>query len=472
LSLGEQERETEAIWAFLLERSDRATAGWRTLTLSHRHRGGNQVSNEALAVAVCLVAAFVGPALGMPWLILVAFFVVGPWLLSRRTKVERLKEKRDAAGLAELAAHGRDPADRKSAVAALGSVGTPGATQTLERALQDPDQEVRQEAAATLGRTGDPSARKAVAHALKDSDLDVRLAAAQAAGELGGKSARKKLTKIAADDQAEDELRVEAAKALGQIGDERAVPALLRSLASRNVSVRLAAANALEDVGWTPEDDACDDDQRALYWIAKREEKKCVGVGAGAVERLIWALDSSGSDMARTQIRNAATWALGDIGDPRAVEPLVGLLAADEDTVRWSAAEALSQLGWQPSQDSSGAAFWAAKGEWVKCVDLGSASLPPLIQILGDTHIYPSSKRGEAAKALGDIGDPRAFEPLVLALDGITFVEAARALGKIGDPRALGPLKARMRTPHLTPSAIQVLNEAVARLTPTSPGAR
>jgi HEAT repeat protein len=51
--------------------------------------------------------------------------------------------------------------------------------------------------------------------------------------------------------------------------------------------------------------------------------------------------------------------------------------------------------------------------------------------------------RGRAALMLGKLGDPRAVQPLIQALDapGLqTPMFAAQALGKLGDPRAIQPL--------------------------------
>lgn len=51
--------------------------------------------------------------------------------------------------------------------------------------------------------------------------------------------------------------------------------------------------------------------------------------------------------------------------------------------------------------------------------------------------------RGRAALMLGKLGDPRAVQPLIQALDapGLqTPMYAAQALGKLGDPRAIQPL--------------------------------
>jgi HEAT repeat protein len=81
-------------------------------------------------------------------------------------------------------------------------------------------------------------------------------------------------------------------------------------------------------------------------------------------------------------------YALGEIGDTRAVEPLADKLASESTEVRVSAASALGQIG-----DT-------------KAVD-------PLIRALGDTD---STVRGNAAYALGEIGDTRAVQPLINAL--------------------------------------------------------
>jgi HEAT repeat protein len=59
-----------------------------------------------------------------------------------------------------------------------------------------------------------------------------------------------------------------------------------------------------------------------------------------------------------------------------------------------------------------------------------------------------SSLRGWAASALGEIGDTRAVEPLIAALqDQVPVVRewAAQALGEIGDARAVEPLIAALQ---------------------------
>ena len=59
--------------------------------------------------------------------------------------------------------------------------------------------------------------------------------------------------------------------------------------------------------------------------------------------------------------------------------------------------------------------------------------------------------RGRAALMLGKIGDTRAVEPLIEALDAPGFqtpLYAAQSLGKLGDQRAIEPLLRMLDTDH------------------------
>jgi HEAT repeat protein len=70
--------------------------------------------------------------------------------------------------------------------------------------------------------------------------------------------------------------------------------------------------------------------------------------------------------------------------------------------------------------------------------------------------------RFAAAAALGEIGDARAVEPLVAALQDRTLREvAARALGQIGDARAVEPLLAALQDPEeeVRVAAVSALGE-------------
>jgi len=86
-----------------------------------------------------------------------------------------------------------------------------------------------------------------------------------------------------------------------------------------------------------------------------------------------------------------------------------------------------------------------------------------LVRALAPENDY--DVREAAADALGEIGDPRAVEPLIAALgdpDGDVREAAAEALGTIGDPRAVGPLTAALKDP--SGGVRQEAEKALARL--------
>ena len=72
----------------------------------------------------------------------------------------------------------------------------------------------------------------------------------------------------------------------------------------------------------------------------------------------------------------------------------------------------------------------------------GDEAIRTLIMVVTNTH-EDLIARGRAALMLGKLGDPRAVEPLIRALDAPGYqtpLYAAQSLGKLGDPRAIEPL--------------------------------
>lgn len=105
--------------------------------------------------------------------------------------------------------------------------------------------------------------------------------------------------------------------------------------------------------------------------------------------------------------KREAAIALGEIGDARAVEPLIEALEDKQILVQVEAAKALGKIG-------------------------DTRAVEPLIKIM-------------AVEALGQIGDPRAVEPLIGYIESMQALPIAtvlpiRALGEIGDPRAIDTL--------------------------------
>jgi HEAT repeat protein len=138
------------------------------------------------------------------------------------------------------------------------------------------DWQVRRDAAIALGRIGDAKAIQALEHALVDEQNHVRAAAVRALATMDGIDFD--ILKYFLHDDSEL-VRWEAARALGRIGDERAVEPLLEALQDERTYVRRGAAWALGEIG----------DARAvkpLTTIAQNEKDRIREVASEAVARI------------------------------------------------------------------------------------------------------------------------------------------------------------------------------------------
>ena len=187
-------------------------------------------------------------------------------------------------------------------------------------------------------------------------------------------------------------------------------------------------------------------DERAVEPLIQALKDKDSDVREGAAEVLVKIGEPAVEPLIRALkdenqfVRWGAALALGEIGDKRAVEPLINALKDEDSDVRMEAAEALDQMGWKPGYVTEKAYYLVAKKEWDEAVKLGEPAVEPLINALKDED---SGVRWKAAEALEEIGDERAVEPLINALkdeDSGVREGAAEALGEIGDERAVEPL--------------------------------
>lgn len=132
---------------------------------------------------------------------------------------------------AQLAAHLSDarPFVRDRVIERLVEAGEPAVRVLDDVRKTSTDHELRAAVVFALHRIGTPASRQAVRGALHDSSVDVRTAAARAVGLARDAAAIDRLSTLVARD--EPPARRQAATALGQIGDARAVPALLAGAA-------------------------------------------------------------------------------------------------------------------------------------------------------------------------------------------------------------------------------------------------
>ncbi len=199
----------------------------------------------------------------------------------------------------------KDTGQQRVAVAVLGHLGNKGAAQPLVRMARleppkdqprhlgtltdNPEREVRIAALVAAGRLSDPSVLVDVIPLTKHSEVAMREAATYTVGRSGDKRAVPPLLERLGDNRGS--VQTLACLGLGRIDDARVVPALISTLsdARRDDSTRAACA----------------------YALGMRKAQS-------GVPSLIMALEDN-----RGEAQRLAAWALGQIGDAKALGPLI-----------------------------------------------------------------------------------------------------------------------------------------------------
>jgi HEAT repeat protein len=333
----------------------------------------------------------------------------------------------------------------------------------LSQALQDSDRRVSEAAAEALGYSGSLEAAKSLVGALRDDRPDVRQKASAALVQIGGPAVSPLVKLLGQGDIASSGLAGETLERIGAL----AVEPLIQALGSGSSQVRERAAGMLGRIGDNRavepllsllEDDSSD---------VRRVVIRALGqIGdARAVEPLMEALcDADGT--AHGLIAESLGW----IGDVRATEALLNALQSGDIYLRRKAAEALTALEWEPSEDSLATQYWIARQQWLEVAKIGQSTVPSLLRVFeeGDSEMrqgatlalgylgaiavepllralaYGDNRQSTCvAEALGHTRDERTTLPLVLALEDENSdlrESAAVALGRIGDLRAVEPL--------------------------------
>ncbi len=305
------------------------------------------------------------------------------------------------------------------------------AVEPLIASLRDESADTRSCAAKALGGIGDTRAIDSLVWALRDEDESVRLASVSALAELGSASVGSLIPVLRDKDANAAE---HAATALGLIGDERAVGPLIAALQGGPLSVFRSVGVAL------------------------------ARIGEPSVSKLIAALHDADSHQ-RLQIADV----LRQIGAP-AAEALIAALREQVINLRLAEYSGLRV----PTVDDLERRLARSAGErWLreKCINLTTAleaiselAVAPLIAALRDNE---TGMRWRAAQILGRSGDARAVDPLIDSLrdkDESVRGSAADALGYLGDVRAAAALSvARMdAVPSVRSSAEKALRQLSA----------
>ncbi|MBI4826543.1 MAG: HEAT repeat domain-containing protein [Nitrospirae bacterium] len=181
------------------------------------------------------------------------------------------------------------------------------ALDALIKASNDKNPNVLISIAIALGEFRDSRAVETLIIMLKNDDREVRRRAAFGLGMIQDTRAIKPLTGLLEDP--EWSVREGAVEALGMMKDRRVVEVLIEAWNNEDSDVRIIAAEVLVDFG------------------------------SLAVEPLIDLLKHDDS-----YFRWRAAWALGQIGDPKAIENLTHLLQDDVSEVRFITTEALKYI--------------------------------------------------------------------------------------------------------------------------------
>lgn len=212
----------------------------------------------------------------------------------------------------------------------------------------------------------------------------------------------------------------EVAEALGQIGSDKAIDALVSKL---NELDMYAARQAIEVLGFIGSDKAVDalisvlnDVPHLLHYEVAKAAEDLGRLGSDkAVGALISALNHESSD-----VRQHVALALGEIGSDKAVDALTATLNDKDDLVRLSAAVALGMLGSD------------------KAVDI-------LISALSDED---RRLRSNAAYVIRDVGSDKLVDALARASndeDSSVRWGAINALGRFDSDQAIDALTAALK---------------------------
>jgi HEAT repeat protein len=219
-------------------------------------------------------------------------------------------------------------------------IGAPAA-EALVLLLGDEDAGIVSDAEKLLASIGAPAVEPLIAGLQFTAQQhkyygDVRERAADALAEIGDPRAVEALV-IALKDKGHRFVRVSAACALGKIGNARAVEPLITALGDDENAVSAFAADALVALG-----EPAVEPLMAMFKSETPGEAASllIRIGAPAVGSLISALPDS-----EAAVRQRAALALGQTHDPRVIEPLIKALKDNHQGVRRAAINALCNIG-------------------------------------------------------------------------------------------------------------------------------
>lgn len=339
----------------------------------------------------------------------------------------------------------KKPEVRAALARLLGDLKHPSSVEPLKAALDPAAADMSAQLAnkavvTTLGAIGDTRAVPALVPLLRAKDNYTRIEAVQVLGAMKAKEAVEPLITLATDESVEPFLNKKAIEALGNIGDPRAAPALIRMLTKerKGKSFYVESSFALFQLG-QPAADALlpaleGKDAELLKWAqsngvnpASYTMKAATVLGdlreKRAVGTLLKQLSFTHSDaQIQALVRMQAADALARMRATEAVKPLAGLVSETDPTVRDAYVRALTRLGGRDAlpalEKAAGTGEWYSREAAVKGLAmLGDGRELPLLQKLA------AAEPGRTAAACKATGEEGCDDPVKLAAERVSTIE-------------------------------------------------
>jgi HEAT repeat protein len=261
-------------------------------------------------------------------------------------------------------------------------------------------------------------------------DNNVRLLAARTLGEIGDPQAVEPLLDCMWDERA---IAATVMIALGKIRDKRTIEPLVQliqreiederylgSISQNNINIAIATLGRFgsDSVHYLI----------SLFPNSKKYRSQIIKAlsETGTEEAVDWLITAYDD---WREYRQSIITALGKSGDQRVVEIMLLALTEKDFDLSSTAAYALDSLKWTPTDLEKVAYYYVAKREWSKAIEYGALAVEPLINVLWDDG-NESNARKSAAQALGEIGVP-SLDPLIRTISNgqYRYQPKARRLG-------------------------------------------
>ena len=233
-------------------------------------------------------------------------------------------------------------ATRHAAILAVAALKPDGYLNALSVVAGNEDRMDKIRAATALGRTRQPGALGVLTRLMKHHDPQLQAAAVGALALISDPSRFARLVALLADPRVSPLARIEAAKALGPMGDKRATPMLLFAAGARNVRVRVAAINSLgkmKDKNAIPALAVLARDPQLTYPVVTAFMK------IKSIDALPALIRIARDESSPAKLVQHCFFALGALDDPTAVAAVVPFLEVDDPEVVGWAADALGAIG-------------------------------------------------------------------------------------------------------------------------------